>query len=160
MKHSILKIALLLCCMLTVTSARAKDTFASVKEHPAVETVHINRFMMSVMRSAIKMSGDKDAIKALRGIKSMDIIECDKRSAIPEVKARVHKAIATDKYELMLETREKDERVIIYSLTDSNTKNKSLIKDPVIEVSEPDDYCLVIIKGTIDPATFNTKNLK
>ncbi|MDE5660484.1 MAG: DUF4252 domain-containing protein [Muribaculaceae bacterium] len=160
MKHSILKITLLLCCLLTVTSARAKDSFATVKQHPSVESVHINRFMMSVMRSAVKMSGDKDAINAMRGIKAIDIIECDKRSAIPEVKARAHKAIETDNYELLVETREKDEHVIIYSLSDSKSKNKSLIKDPVIEVSEPGEYCLLIIKGTIDPTTFNTKKLK
>lgn len=162
MKRFISVLTLSLICLIAAVGVQAEDMFKELKAHPDVESIHVSRFMMSVARSAIRMSGDKDskaAIQFLKGIKSMDIISCEKPSAVKAVQALAKKAIAGGKYELALEDKDKDETAYIWCLPDKATDSDKL-RDVIIEVIEPKEYSLIKINGTIDPAKFTSEAFK
>lgn len=156
---SVLTISLI---ALATFGVRADDMFNDIKAHPDVESIHVNRFMMSVARSAIRMSGDKDAKTALlflKEIKSMDIISCENPSALKSVQALAKRAIAEKKYELALEDKDKDETAHIWCLP-GKTMDSGKLRDVIIEVIEPKEYSLIIINGTVDPSKYTSEAFK
>lgn len=163
MKHLRKTSAILICCLLTAFAASAKDLFTEVKTLPGVESVHVNRFMMSIARQAVKMSAGKDAKTAsevLAGIKSMDIIECDHAASIPSAQKLARKAISAAGYEVALETKDEDETAIIYCQPANSASDSGKLKNVVIEVLEPKEYCILLINGTINAETFTVSAIK
>ncbi len=156
-------IAVLLCCIASSFTASAKDLFAEVKKLPDTESVHVNGFMMSIARSAVKMSAGKDAgqaLEVLKGIKSMDIIECDQSSSIPTTRNLARKIIEAEGYQVAFENMENNETVVIYCQPSNNKSDAGKLKNVIIEVCEPKEYSIIVIKGTINPETFTPSAIK
>lgn len=151
MKQLIIKSILLIAAMTVSLGCRAEKMFESLASNPNVESVYVGKAMMGMARGFLGKSNDKDtkvALNAIKDINSIEIISCEKDSAIKDVKVQAQKIIARMHLEVLLETKEPNVATIIYGRT-SSVKD-SAVSDIVIETSAPNEYTLIHINGKID----------
>lgn len=155
MKHSVIKAIVMFVCLLTTTSCKAQKIFQELADNPDVESVYVGKAMMSMAKGAMNFSGDADmqiAKDAIKGINSVEIITCEKSSAIPAVQKKARQILSQLNLEVLLETRDGKELCTIYGKTPAENSKESYISDMIIEASEPGEYSLIHINGKIDVA--------
>lgn len=152
MKQATIKYMLLFAAMFSGITSHAEKIFEALASNPHVESVYVGKAMMSMARgflNADNSSETKSALNAVKDIDSIEIISCEKASAIPSLKEQARKILGKLKLEMLLETKEGDESTIIYGCTPSDNNNAT-VSGMVIESSEPGEYSLIHISGTID----------
>lgn len=157
MKQSFLKCLLIIAAMCAGISCRAEKIFEALASNPHVESVYVGKSMMNMARSFLSADNDPDtksALKAVKDINSIEIINCENGSAIKSVREQARKILAKLKLEVMLETKDGNESTVIYGNTAPAGSKATAISDMIIETSEPGEYSLIHINGTIDPTAF------
>lgn len=126
-------------------SAQAK-IFKEAASIEGVTSVYISPFMLKMAGSMTDDLGNglDDAVKEIKGL---EIISCEKASSIPRVKAICEPILAKMGLEVVTEVTEDDEKVTIYAKVIPETTDAEII---VVETSEPGEYNLIYIKGRID----------
>lgn len=156
MKQFILKSAIVLACLITTVSCKGQKIFQDLATRSDVESVYVGKAMMGLAKGAFTLSADGDskvAMNAIKGINSIEIINCEEASAIPSVKKQAHQILAKLNLDVLMETRDGDELVTIYGKSPADDSKDTYISSMIIESSEPGEYSLIHINGKIDPAT-------
>ena len=101
----------LLCVAHTSFAQKAHDIFEQFKDKPKVEYVHIPRIMLNMARKFMKNDEDKDAIRIIKHIDSIRVLDLEECSA--DVKTEFYnetKNFSAKGYEerLILETGKDD----------------------------------------------------
>lgn len=142
-------IALLLLCTVQVSFAqKAGDIFSKFKNKPKAEYVHIPRIMLSMARKFMKNDEEKDAIKIIKHINSIRILDLEECST--DIKTEFYnetKNFSINGYEELITTTDEDERTLILTKSKGNNITEMLI----LETSN-DDCELIQIKGKIKQA--------
>lgn len=149
MKAFIIKTIMAIICLTATTSCKAQKIFSELSSDPDVESIFVGKAMMTLAKGVIHFDGDNEAMKAIKGINSVEIINCEKPDAINRIRTKAHKIIKSRKLELLLENKDGKEMSNIYGRVPDNDKD-SYISNIVIENIEPDEYNLIHINGKID----------
>lgn len=152
MKQFILKTVLAIICVCLTTGCKAQKIFSELSSDPDVESFYVGRAMMTLAKGAIKFSGEEDtdvAMSAIKGINSVEIINCDNSAAVDRIRAKARVILEKLKLEVIMENKEGETVSTFYGKTpEKSTEN--YIKNLVIENYEPGEYSLLHINGKID----------
>lgn len=122
--------------------------FKSVASMPDVTSVYIGPAAMRFAQAASVFDNDKVDADAVKSIKSLEVIQCDEESRIPEVAAKVQSIIDEMKLEVLVHTKEDGEECVIYGLVAD--KDPEYLESLLIVSHDEDEYNLVYINGKIN----------
>ncbi|MFC2710415.1 DUF4252 domain-containing protein [Hoylesella oralis] len=138
----------LLCAAQTSFAQKAHDIFEQFKDKPKVEYVHIPRIMLNMARKFMKNDEDKDAIRIIKHIDSVRVLDLEECSA--DVKAEFYnetKNFNAKGYDELISTIEDGDKTLILTKGKGDTITELLILE-----TGKDDCELVQIKGKITQA--------
>lgn len=127
--------------------------FESLAKMPDVTSVYIGKAAMRLGAGASFMSGEFAGANAIKKINSLEVISCEKKSAIPEVKKKADAIIAQFKMDVLVETNENNERVLIYGGTPEDGNEDYIDNLLIYEVSD-NELNIVYIDGKINVKEF------
>lgn len=146
-------IAVMTLMLLTSLASNAQRLFTGFGNDKYISTVYISPAAMRLGLSLGEGIGSKkdsdmtfvkDAIKNPQG---MEIVSAETKAASDKVKAVVDKEMKKLGMELLLETREGDEMVNIYT---GRLIKDSIMKDVLIETIDGNEYTVIYVKGEVD----------
>lgn len=141
--------ALLLLCVAQMSSAQnTYDIFELFKDKPKAEYVHIPKIMLNMAYKFMRHGEDKDAIKIIKNIDSIRILDLEDCSAA--VKTDFYnetKNFSNKGYEELISTVEDGDKTLIFTKGKDNTITELLILE-----TGKEDCELVQIKGKITQA--------
>lgn len=148
---SIVSILVALVAIVLPTSCNAQKQFADIASNKDVTSFYISKTML-------KMAGDIggeysegiDINSILGDLNSIEILTCEKADAIKKMASDVEKRIAELQGNVLVESNDGDETVVIYGTPDPKDENK--ISNLIIYSREPDELSLVVLNGSIDMA--------
>ena len=117
-----------------------------------VESVYISPAMFRMMGKLPELEIDDKDVNLAPVVKTMNgmyLVECENRELCPKLKNDVEKFVSSGKYELMMEIREEDETVRIYT-----TGNEEEISSFVFFVIEDDECTFICFDGRIPRFSF------
>lgn len=129
-----------------------KSIYNKYAGHKKVEAVYISSAMFRMMGKLPELEiDDKDVNLApvVKSLNGMYLIECENRELCAKLKADVEKMVSAGKYELMMEIREEDETVRIYTI---GTEEE--IRGFVFFVIEDDECTFINFDGCIPRESF------
>lgn len=125
--------------------------FKEVAALPNVTSVYIGKAAMRLGMAAAMMDGEIAAMKAIKDINSLEVINCDHAATIPEATRLADKAIQRLNLELLVDTQEDREHTAIYGGV-ADDDHPDIIHNLLIYNTEPGELNLVFIKGKINVA--------
>ncbi len=136
-------------------SAENDRILSAITSRSDVTSVYIGKAALRLAGSnalAGKLGGDaKDGdrvTKAVKNLESVEIVNCEKKSVIPDLRKEVERLVQKLGLEVLVEAREPGESVMIYGIVPAD--GSDVIDSMLIEANEGNEYSLVFIKGKID----------
>lgn len=117
-----------------------------------VESVYVSPAMFRMMGRLPELEIDDKDLNIAPIVKSMSgmyLVECENKELCPKLKNDVEKFVSSGKYELMMEIREEDETVRIYTVG-----SEEEIKSFVFFVIEDDECTFICFDGRIPRSSF------
>jgi len=150
---SIASFIVALVAMVFTTSCNAQKQFADIASNKDVSSVYISKTMLRLAGSVAgsEIGDDIDIKSLLKDLNSIEILSCENGSVINKITPDVEKRIVELKANVLLETNEDKESVVIYGTPDPKDENK--ISNLIIYSREPGELNLVVLNGSIDMAS-------
>ena len=159
MKSFIFKSLLVAFFIISAVSCSAQRLFNDVPSDDDITKIYVGKAMlkMSGLLDAAENSDSKlvngiggtyitnEAIKALD---ALEVVTCEKKSKINELKKICMKAVDTAALELVTEVEDESDVVKIYVAPDND--NDNIVSNLVILVQEPDEFVAINIAGKLD----------
>lgn len=141
-----------LLAMVFSTSCSAQKQFADIASNKDVSSVYVGKAMLKMAQSVITtdMTDGIDIKSLIKDLNSIEILSCDNGSVVKKIASDVEKRIVTLNANVLLETNEDNESVVIYGTPDPKDENK--ISNLIIYSREPSELNLVVLNGSIDMA--------
>lgn len=117
-----------------------------------VESVYISPAMFRLMGKLPELEIDDKDVNLAPIIKSMNgmyLVECENKELCPKLKSDVENFVSSGKYELMMEIREENETVRIYTV---GTEEE--IRSFVFFIIENDESTFICFDGRIPRSSF------
>lgn len=152
MKKIVVTFILSTLCMILTTSCKAQSKlFTDAAKLPDVTSVYVSPAMMKLGGAMMAASNYNDYKKYIKKIKSMEVLTSDSSESKKKLNAMCDSIIAANKYELLIETTENNDRTMIYSQVPED-ENTTMSNGLVIVNSDGSDLSVVYINGQIDVA--------
>ncbi len=130
--------------VLTCTGAKAqRELFDKYEDTKGVTTVFVSKAMLN-LAGGLAALGDKRFGKMTGKMDGIRILNCERKSLIPEIKKAAQSIYNRDQYEEMMRVNEDGQRVIIYQRPLKGGKNEFAL----LSVEE-DQLNIINISGTI-----------
>jgi len=151
MKKYLAPILFILTFMLSVTSCSANRIFSDIPSGNGITKVYIGKAMMKLagVSSFSSMPEVKDAVKSVDNI---EVITCENRAKIPEVREKAQQIIHSMNLEQVVDVDDDGEITQIYMCPDKD--NEGVVSLLIITCDEDSEYTIVCIRGKIDPSQF------
>ena len=102
----------LILTMSSMYSVAQDQLFKQFDDAKGVSTVYISPTMFRLMPKL--EFGDKDITKIASKLTKLQVLECERPSLIPTIKKQATHYYMTNKYEVVMKIKDKDERTTIY----------------------------------------------
>ena len=135
-----------------VSRSEVSSIISEFRHYDGVEVVKLGWLATAAIKGVVRHAGnDEDARQireALRGIKSVTVLEYE--NAAPDVRYRIKSRIthALDGRELLMEAKDSDASVQIFGIVDEST---GTVRDFIL--STPDNCALICLFGTLSMET-------
>ncbi len=125
--------------------------FTSIAKLDGVTSVYIGKAALRLGAGAAMLQGEFAGSKAIRKLNSIEVVSVENSAVIPKAKTEAEKIIADKKMDVLVETKEDNESVVIYGGV-PDSKNADIINDMLIYTCEPSELNLIYINGVINLA--------
>lgn len=140
MKQIIITALLVIVC----TGAKAqREVFDKYEDTKGVTTVFVSKAMLS-LAGGIAALGDKKLGKMAGKLDGIRILNCDRKSLVPEIKKAAQAVYNRDQYEEMMRVNEDGHRVVIYQRPLKGGKSEFALL-----TVEENSLSIININGTI-----------
>lgn len=148
MKALRLMVCAIMALSISLTAMSQNRVFNNYPDNKDISTVYISK---AAMRLGLSMAGDdsdmKDIQKCVRNPEGMEIVSATTPEAIAIVKKDAAEKMKKLNMELFLNAQDSGDDVNIYA---GKILSGNVMRDILIEASEPDEYTIVYIRGEID----------
>ena len=146
MKKIILTVAL---CLVAVASFAqgGKSIYKKYSDEPGVSAVYISSAMFKMMGSLPEVEiadEDVDITPAVQSLTGMYVLESENAAVSKRLLANVKNMVDQKPYELLMETKDEDERTFMYAM-----EKDGYIESFVILTSDEEDCTFVCFEGRI-----------
>ncbi len=139
-------VAMCLCLMVLTTNAQTlKDLFNKYADDERFEYVSVGKGMLSIARIFGETEGgEADVLSRINGIKILTLTDGFDDTLQKDVLKEVDGATTAGQFETLVEVREKEEKVYVYS---RNAENG--ITDMLVVTQDEAELSLIWIKGNL-----------
>lgn len=148
MKALRLMVCAIMAFSISLTAMSQSRVFNNYPDNKDISTVYISK---AAMRLGLSMGGDdsdmKEIQKCVKNPEGMEIVSATSPQAIAIVKKDVAEKMKKLNMELFLNAQDSGDDVNIYA---GKILSGNVMRDILIEASEPNEYTIVYIRGEID----------
>lgn len=132
----------LILAMSSMYSVAQDQLFKQFDDAKGVSTVYISPTMFRLMPKL--EFGDKDITKIASKLTKLQVLECERPSLIPTIKKQATNYYKTNKYEVVMKIKDKDERTTIYLKSYRKNNNEFILMN-----EEPKEITIIQLVGHI-----------
>ncbi len=144
-------IFIILSFSLILASCGSAEEFSQLENLDGVEVMHLPSGLVSLSKTFVSKSVDKESERIINGVKNLDLVSCYNSQNREKVMKNALDAVSKSKSEVLMNISEGAEHITIYGRCDfKNLK----VTDVVIVAENPDELSVIRAKGN-----FNISNL-
>lgn len=136
--------------LLTIVSALAahaqSEFYQACRGDNNLETVYIGKAMLQMVKTPGLKVNNMDFNKMINIIDNIQVISAENEAGVKKLNELISKYINPQSYEIMLETTDKDDEVVMYTKMLKNNLHEYLII-----TTEPNEKTVIIITGELTP---------
>lgn len=143
--RKILVLAIAALISVSAFAQNSKSIYNKYSNKEGVSSVYVSPSMFKMMGKVPNVEG-ADFSSVIKSLDAMYVIECENVALASELKYDIIKYANSNKMELMMEVKDGDETVKIYTISEGD-----VITDFIMLASEHDECVFVGIEGKLDP---------
>ncbi len=132
-------VGLVLVC---IAGSAQDQLFKRYENTKGVSTVYISPAMFRLMPK--KKVGDKDIVQIASRLDKLQILECERPSLIAAIKREALAYYRKNRYEVVMQMKDDDERVTVYQRTIGKGKNEFVLFN-----EEEDELSIIQVVGNV-----------
>lgn len=132
---------------MSASAQNSKSIYNKYRNESGISSVYVSPSMFKMMGKVPNIEG-ADFSSVIKYLEAMYVIDCENPFVAKKLKTEVLDYAESKRMELMMEARDGDELVRVYTVT-----KDEFVTDFIMLLSENDECVFIGIEGKIDPAT-------